>query len=148
MTNCWRILAFLLTFLTCNYLSHTADFGHLPTALRPKLYKIYLEPNFENGTIRGRVDIQIDVRNITDKIFLHYRNLTIMSTQLSIKDGPPLKVREIEYYPENETMIIILEEVLRMPGEFHLEIDYNGLIQNDEMGFYNSSYLDDEGNLK
>lgn len=147
MINQWRTLTFLITLSTCYYLSLAADSRRLPTALKPKFYKIYLEPYLQNGTIRGKVNILIEVQNVTNKIVLHSRNLSVTTTSLTSKNGLELKTEGIAYDPDNEKLVITLAENLKSANEYNLELNYDGSIQNDGQGLYSSSYFDDEGKL-
>jgi len=123
----------------------------LPKHLRPKKYSLYLTPFIEkdNFTIQGHVDISLEVVETgSNKIVLHSEDLQIFENTLKISssDDKNLAVTGFGYDDTNAWSIIYLAENLLKSKNYMVSIDYLANLNSDLIGFYRSSYFDEERN--
>ena len=129
--------------------------GRLPTDVIPESYELYLKPYINeddlDGTHRrftfdGRVTIRLSCKKATNRITLHYLNITVNSVSISengedIFDG---WVAEDEY----QFLHVDLKRELLVGEEYDLFIDYLGELNDGLTGFYRSSYTDSTGHTR
>ena len=51
----------------------------LPENISPSKYRLKLWPNFEDDVFSGEVEIDFDVKGLTDSIALHKKDLEVFS---------------------------------------------------------------------
>ena len=124
----------------------------LPTSLKPFYYKLslipYLDPK-KNFSIDGTAQIDIICKEVTDRITVNIRNITIQEptvtvTRLSERDISinSLIIVKHEYDTDREFYKVILNETL-VPGKsYRLSLRYNAVLSDQLVGFYRSSYID------
>lgn len=121
----------------------------LPTSVRPVSYELRLQPRFDNGTFEGNVKIEAIVDESTKSVALHRGNLTILSTQIFDRDMSPILIQRSDYNESTEIISFLLEKELnKADNTIFLEFGFRGFLRNDLIGFYNSSYSDDRGNIR
>lgn len=114
----------------------------LPKAIHPMSYQIELSTRVDDNGNRdysGTVIILLDVREATDKIILHVKEL--MLDELLLFDGVT-NVDDI-IYGEDETrdfLIIETQHLLRPGSDLMLYIQFRGQLQLSGVGFYRSEY--------
>ena len=112
----------------------------LPRHTVPVHYDIRLELDLETFTFVGSAGIDIRVDEATDSLVLNAAEVEIKSARLS--DGTA--ITEIVYDDEMQRAQLNLESELA-PGEYHLEIEHSGLINDQLRGLYRSTYRDAAG---
>lgn len=120
----------------------------LPNNTRPTRYNLWLTTDIHRGAhdFLGRVKIQIEALENSDQITLHYRQITITnidffnSAGALIESDVPFSHRE-----DVEFLIIKPTESLVKGRIYSVEISYEGTLRDDNMGFYQSSYVDKDG---
>lgn len=122
----------------------------LPKNAKPYRYKINLEPNLEEETIEGTVEIELQVLENSSNITIEIRSVEIDNSSVQvirngsgeeIKHGDPLWKEEVEHY------VINLEEELVKGENYTLKIGkYSGKLHTDNGGFYLAKYVDEDGN--
>lgn len=120
------------------------DSLRLPQSSFPLSYEIALKTNVHEGqrAFTGTVKIEIEVRETTDFITLHNRELVIdiESVKLTNSAGTELTVA-VSGDAEKEFLHIESVGQPLTPGSIYtLEISYSGLLQLGTYGFYRSSY--------
>lgn len=120
----------------------------LPNDTVPLRYNIWLSTDIHAGnfSFEGRVRIQIQAVANTPNITLHYRELTINSVTLldanenTIQSNVPYIRRPVEEFMDIQPAQPLINGTI-----YWVDISYNGILRNDDAGFYRSSYLNPAG---
>ncbi|KYN33599.1 Aminopeptidase N [Trachymyrmex septentrionalis] len=121
----------------------------LPTNIKPLSYDIMLNPDFNNFTFSGIAKIEAVVQNSTNTITLHVGNIKIEKMSLvtyainSISDVIPTSYDNI-----TEKFTITLPRILLVNMNMTISFSYSGILSDNMIGFYKSSYFDENGKLK
>ncbi|XP_071652134.1 uncharacterized protein [Temnothorax longispinosus] len=116
----------------------------LPTNIKPISYDIKLIPNLDNFTFTGYVKIEAVVENRTDKVILHVGNLKIESANVQTYLPNPATV----YDNVTEKYTINLPNIVEKGRRLTISMGYNGVLSDNMIGFYRSSYFDKNGQIK
>lgn len=120
----------------------------LPNNTIPLHYDVWLSTDIHRGetAFTGNVKIRIRAVENTAQITLHYRQITIENIVLRnnlnnvIQDNVTFSfVEDLEFLQVNPTSSLVAGL------EYVLEITYHGLLRDDNMGFYRSSYKNPQG---
>jgi puromycin-sensitive aminopeptidase len=115
----------------------------LPSTVRPAAYRLRLVPDLAEATFAGTVEIDVDVAEATETVLLNAVDL----------DLDPPTARDAS----GTTLTAVLEEdephervTLRFPsplgvGRHVLAIGFRGILNDDLVGFYRSTFTDAEG---
>ena len=66
----------------------------LPEAVKPTLYRLVMEPCFEDFSYRGTVAIDVLVKSATRSVVLNSDGLEVTSARFSLLVGNPANTRE------------------------------------------------------
>uniref|UniRef100_A0A672I5E9 Aminopeptidase n=1 Tax=Salarias fasciatus TaxID=181472 RepID=A0A672I5E9_SALFA len=110
----------------------------LPQSVHPVSYDLTLNPDLDDMTFTGRAVITMSVFHNTDRIVLHAANLNI--TKATFKT--------ILEYRNNEQIAVKFSEELQAGQRCVLTLDYSAALSHTYGGFYNSSYIDKDGNKR
>ncbi|HEX6947606.1 MAG TPA: M1 family metallopeptidase [Acidimicrobiia bacterium] len=116
----------------------------LPRHILPEHYDITLDLDFENFTFTGNVGIDLRVEQSSPEIVLNAHQIEIKEAALTAGDRR-LSISGVAYDEDLQRATLSLDEPLS-PGDYRLDIDYTGIINNELRGLYRSVYRDDEGN--
>ncbi|MBA2336675.1 MAG: M1 family metallopeptidase [Acidimicrobiia bacterium] len=116
----------------------------LPRAAIPAHYDLVLEPDLAAATFAGRVSIDLDVVEPTDRIVLNAAELDVTSATLDADNGGGPWTGAVTPDPERERASISFEDQ-RETGRYRLHLDFTGILNDQLRGFYRSAYQDDEG---
>jgi len=121
----------------------------LPDAALPSRYEIRLEPDLKRFIFDGTVQITVDVREATDELTLHSKQLSIISVSFmaAVEGAVSLSPSTITLNLKDNTVKFGFDEVLPV-GPGCLKITYIGELNNQMAGFYRSSYTDIHGTKK
>lgn len=127
-----------------------ADIVRLPTTTKPTNYDISLTTNIhaEDLDFTGTVVITLDVVTATNKIVLHYRQLTINVPSVTLTNAAAVASVVTSVVPkedDSEFLEITLETPLAVGVGYVLTISYSGTLREDNAGFYSSFYFDKTG---
>jgi Peptidase M1 N-terminal domain len=121
----------------------------LPNDTRPLEYEVTLqtwihEPNFE---FTGHVRVKVLAEEATNTVTLHYRRTDITSAVLYTEDGATdlSDVDGFQLDTEREFIEVTARQALIKGAIYLLDIRYNGMLREDNVGFYRSSYIDENG---
>lgn len=64
----------------------------LPKHIRPLEYKLHLHPDLGTGKFAGEVEIQLNISDWAQQIFLHSNLLLIGETKFNAPDGKQIQV--------------------------------------------------------
>lgn len=119
----------------------------LPHSIRPLSYDLTLNPDLDNMIFTGRTVINMFVLHNTKRIVLHSANLNITKATFKLGDGEPSDVTVLEYKP-NHQIAVKFSEDLKAGQHCVLTLDYSASLSHTYDGFYNSSYIDKDGNKR
>ncbi|XP_041855483.1 leucyl-cystinyl aminopeptidase [Melanotaenia boesemani] len=119
----------------------------LPRSIRPLSYELTLSPDFDDMTFTGRTVINMVVLHNTKIIVLHGANLNITKATFKLDEGQTRDVTVLEYKPKQQIAIKFTEE-LKTDQHCVLTLDYFANLSHTYDGFYNSSYIDKDGNKR
>jgi hypothetical protein len=122
----------------------------LPSAIQPIAYNLFLHPNLESQTFKGNVKIEFNVAETVPFVALHSKYLNVTTNKL-IKvlengaEGIPIKssfeFEKFEYF-------IVEPETSLKSGNYTIDLDFDGRLDRNIVGFYGSSYFDKVKNQK
>lgn len=109
----------------------------LDNNIRPSLYSIALAPDLENFTFKGSEAIQIQAARGFSSITLHALEIKIAKAVL--RNGAEARARRITYDDKLETATLHFSKTFK-PGDYTLELEFSGSINDKLHGFYRTSY--------
>jgi puromycin-sensitive aminopeptidase len=115
----------------------------LTRAVVPSAYRVFLTPDIDAATFSGRVEVDVDVTEATAHLTLHSKNLVVGAATLTA-DGTSRRSGEPEFELEYETATFTFDDALPI-GPATVEIAFTGALNDQLVGFYRSTYTDDEG---
>ncbi|XP_055611890.1 uncharacterized protein LOC129758416 [Uranotaenia lowii] len=124
----------------------------LPRSAVPSHYNLNIKTSIHenNREFQGNVEIFFELLQSSDKVIVHNRQLSIWNVRLFSVVGEQnlveLGLPAFETDTRTEHLIIQSESLLE-PGSYMVRIQYTGRLQNNNnVGFYASSYVDNDGN--
>ncbi len=111
--------------------------------LKPQNYNLYLAPDIEMASFKGRVEIDCQLEVPTSAFRLNYAELEFVKVEVSQKDN--LNAATYILDEPNEIAEITTSSPLT-PGEVKIIIEFTGVLNDKLAGFYKSHYRDAEGN--
>ncbi|CAG9856112.1 unnamed protein product [Phyllotreta striolata] len=118
-------------------------FQKLPASVIPKHYNIHLLPDLEKFKFTGKINIDIEIKEATDKITLNSLNLNFHSVKL-LSNHAEHKPVKTEFIVDEEKVILNFDKLLTQ-GNYNLYIEYEGNLEDNMRGFYRTKYTDDKG---
>ncbi|XP_077395201.1 glutamyl aminopeptidase [Festucalex cinctus] len=122
----------------------------LPDYVKPVHYDLLLEPDLDDDTYSGTVDIQVEVSKPTRHLWLHIRE-TFVSDMPRLKwldkhgEQKHVSVKScFEYKPQEYVVVEATEELpVTGPGEVYvLSLDFQGWLNGSLVGFYRVTYTE------
>ncbi|XP_063975639.1 puromycin-sensitive aminopeptidase isoform X2 [Diachasmimorpha longicaudata] len=123
-------------------------FNRLPTDVRPYHYEISLTPDLKNFTFEGTQNVEIEVKNSTEKVVLNSLDIDIKKVVYKNGDGASFEAKKIELSVENETATLLFPEKLPVGKRGRLYFDFVGEINDKMKGLYRSKYTGADGSVK
>ncbi|XP_070496290.1 aminopeptidase N-like [Chironomus tepperi] len=124
----------------------------LPNDSIPINYEITLSTNVHEGDFNftGKVKIRVKIVEPTDKITLHYKNITIDKVDIfnALVPVPILLNAPFDHIESHDFLIINLPNIFDKDAEILISIAYHGQLRDDGAGFYKGSYKDEAGVAK
>ncbi|MBD0315760.1 MAG: hypothetical protein ICV75_03625, partial [Nitrospiraceae bacterium] len=118
----------------------------LPRHVVPYRYQLRLEPDLAAARFAGEETITLEVRQSTRSVLLNAVELTISSAIMHGPAGQRLEAH-IEMEASSERARLLFQEALS-PGEWRLNLLFQGTLNDQLRGFYRSTYHDDTGALR
>jgi aminopeptidase N len=106
--------------------------GRLPKEVVPLHYAIRLEPNAEQATFAGEVQIDIEARKPAKELVLNSLGLQISEATL---DGKPIKAAA-----DNATQLLKLSGTEVTPGKHRISLRFTGKLTEQPQGLYLARY--------
>lgn len=118
----------------------------LPNTTRPESYDLTIQTRVdeEDFSFYGIVKMDIFVIESTTSIILHQLQTTVDDIQLE-SNGTALFIDRYSYNETLQFLNISVVEPLVIGDRYTLQIKYNGTLREDYLGFYRTSYLNDNG---
>lgn len=112
----------------------------LDMTIRPINYNLTFEPDLKNFTFKGWEILNFKTQENIREIILDAADLKIVDCELLIAKKNLIKsYRAIE---KEEKLIILLKEELKR-GKFQLYLEFEGVLNDNLVGFYRSKYTTD-----
>lgn len=117
----------------------------LPENIEPVEYFLTQFPDFyfEGSVFSGNVSIRFKVRNQTDSILVHIRELNVTESRLLDEHGNQLSLSDAFEYKTNEYWVVKTVNPLQTGTEATLKLRFEGSLNNSIVGFYKSTYVND-----
>jgi len=120
----------------------------LPPTVEPVKYDIKLKPDLVNFTFEGSETIGLEIKESTDEISLHVKEIAIKNHTIIFKSSEgESKPQAVSYSLKDGTVTFKFEEMLPV-GEATLEMEFFGILNDQMAGFYRSGYKDINGTAK
>ena len=130
----------------------------LPTDLLPYHYDVLSTFQFinliNNGfPYDGETEIHFSCKRTTSSLIFHINKLEIENSSLSLKsltDSSFSELKAFNWYNDftRHFFIANLTQLLRAGHNYTISMKYVGYLTDDNAGFYRSSYIDENGNIK
>ncbi|XP_073817391.1 aminopeptidase N-like [Musca autumnalis] len=121
----------------------------LPNNTIPSHYDIVLTTRVDEGIreFTGVVTIDLTVVEETNSIVLNARQLSFTTATIQNGNESPEELN-IEYESQREFLILTrqVETPFAKNSQLKLSVNYNGVLRNDNAGFYMTTYTDVDGN--
>ncbi|XP_034325213.2 leucyl-cystinyl aminopeptidase [Magallana gigas] len=113
----------------------------LPQSVIPLEYDIFLHPNLTEFRFSGKVEIKCEIRETTNFVVLHSKDLVISQTTLTII--PSNERIEVRMQMKNDTdqLFLIMEDAIPKDAEILITIVFDGILGIDGDGFYLSEFF-------
>lgn len=122
----------------------------LPDFVTPVHYDLHLEPNMDDDTYTGTVDVHIKVSKPTRHLWLHIRETFVSALPRLRRGQTQLGVKSCFEYKRHQYVVVEATEELRTtePEEVYvLSLDFQGWLNGSLVGFYRVFYTE-EGKTK
>jgi puromycin-sensitive aminopeptidase len=116
----------------------------LPSTVIPSHYRIHLEPDLENATFSGNVEIEVEVSQATDNIQINSAELAISSAAVLDAVGTKIETAEVKHDEDMERATLSFDSELS-PGPYTIVAEFTGILNDQLRGFYRSVFTDDDG---
>lgn len=130
-------------------MSNSAQFSRLPSNVVPVHYDLEIKPNLEKFTFEGKVAVNLEIKDTTQKIILHSLDLAITKITFKESSGGILNLEDFQLNVDDETLTLNLPNALTAPSEGKasgtLQMEFTGEINNTMKGFYRSKYFTSSG---
>ncbi|XP_062873522.1 endoplasmic reticulum aminopeptidase 2 [Trichomycterus rosablanca] len=122
----------------------------LPNYIIPIHYHLLIHPNLTTLRYNGSVKIEIDVKNNTNWVVLHSKNLEISAATVLDESEAHLsgKVLHVLEYPPHEQIAIFSPKILTSGEKYYLYLEFSAALSDGFYGFYRSSYKTEEGETR
>lgn len=119
------------------------DPHRLPRSVVPHRYDLRIEPDFEQFTFGGRVEIEVEITEPVDQIVLNAVDLQIFQPTLMTSAGSRLET-EIDYQTDLQRAVVTLNDTAPA-GRGLLVMEFTGVLNDQLHGFYRSTFTDVDG---
>ena len=123
----------------------TTDAVVLPSNVRPRHYRITLQPDLDKFTFDGLELIDVEIAETTSEIVLNADEMQVHTATL-VKDGSSQRATAITPDGERETVTLSFANPIA-PGAAQLDLRFTGALNDKLRGFYRSQYVNPEGEV-
>ncbi|XP_030647271.1 endoplasmic reticulum aminopeptidase 2 [Chanos chanos] len=138
------------THTATNELSFPWSKVRLPNYIVPIHYHLLIHPNLTTLRFNGSVSIEIDVKNNTNWVVLHSKNLEITTATVLDEKGDHLsdKVLPVLEYTPHEQIGIFSPKILTSGEKYFLYLEFGAPLADGFYGFYKSTYKTKQGETR
>lgn len=115
----------------------------LPSHVYPVHYDLTLEPNFDTFNFTGQEVIEVQVTEAANNITFHAYTITIESIEVTAENG--IAVNSSFILDETRHFVIVEFESDISAGTYYLYINFIGILNLNNRGFYRGKYEDENG---
>ncbi len=119
-----------------------SDAFRLPRLVRPQRYDLTIAPDLDSSTFTGSVTISVELSEPTDMVVLNAKDLDVQVERVA-QQGAVVHAK-LEHQPDLERIVLTTERPLGT-GPAQLEMSFRGEISSGLLGFYRSTFVDDDG---
>ncbi len=123
----------------------TTDAVVLPSNVRPRHYRITLQPDLDKFTFDGLELIDVEIAETTSEIVLNADEMQVHTATL-VKDGSSQRATAITPDGKRETVTLSFANPIA-PGAAQLDLRFTGALNDKLRGFYRSQYVNPEGEV-
>jgi len=116
----------------------------LPRTARPRHYALEITPHADTMTFDGKVRIDLDVLQATDRIVLQAADLRFGRSTLTGGKAKAALLAKVATDAEAQTASFVFAKPLA-PGSYVLSIDYSGIINTQANGLFALDYATPHG---
>ena len=116
----------------------------LPKNASPTKYKIELQPDLEDKSFEGKVEILLNILEESKSISINVADLEIKKIVLKKNSIKSQNIVSWNIDKDYEIMSINFETPITV-GEYSLNIEFSGVLNDKLRGFYHSSFKDQNG---
>lgn len=122
----------------------------LPNYIVPVHYHLLIHPNLTTLSFTGSVKIEIDVKNNTNWVVLHSKNLKIYTATVLDEHEAHLseKTLSVLEYPLHEQIAIFSPKILTSGEKYFLYLEFGAPLSDGFHGFYKSTYRTKSGETR
>ena len=117
----------------------------IPESTLPLHYDLYLFPDLDQKTFSGHVTIHIKATEPRDYLVTHVQYLKVTKTELKDADQNVVPLDSSFEYEPNQFWVVVPSSKPLQAGNYSLYLEFNGRLDRDILGFYMSSYTDNNG---
>lgn len=117
--------------------------GRLRGSIIPESYKLKIEPNLTAATFKGEESIQLRLLEAVEEIVINTAEIAITSAVLKSADGKTLHLSVSLNEDAQQTTLRVDDKA--PAGQYILDLEFTGILNNKLRGFYLSTYTDSEG---
>ncbi|XP_037009748.2 endoplasmic reticulum aminopeptidase 2 [Artibeus jamaicensis] len=118
--------------------------SRLPSEVIPLHYELSVHPNLTSLDFAASEQIEVLVRDATQFIILHSKDLEIMNVTLHSEEDlrykKPGKKLNVLSYPAHQQIALLVPEKLKADLRYYVAIDFQAKLADGFEGFYKSTY--------
>ncbi|XP_056914998.1 glutamyl aminopeptidase [Takifugu flavidus] len=118
----------------------------LPEYVNPVHYDLHLEPNMDDDTYTGTIEVHVKVSKPTRHLWLHIRETFVSAMPTLRKGQEQLQVKNCFEYKLHQYVVVEVTEELPITGPeevYVLSLDFQGWLNGSLVGFYRVVYTED-----
>ena len=115
----------------------------LPRYIVPIHYDLTLYPDFygNNGWFYGNETIEIEVRDDTKFLLIHYKYMSITRSELKVNStNEQIDIKRTFGYDPNEFWVVETNDVIKGGTVVKLDLEFDASLTRAIVGFYKSTY--------
>uniref|UniRef100_A0A8D8EWM7 Aminopeptidase n=2 Tax=Culex pipiens TaxID=7175 RepID=A0A8D8EWM7_CULPI len=154
------LIALLATLASCGRVARSDEPTYtsyrLPTAFKPEHYDLQVLTHLGDDrgyAFSGRVLIKMTCLEDANNVTLHSKNLTlgekdIKLVQISDAGSEPVELKQIQYIKDNDYVVFHAAKSLQKGKRYEISIPFEGSLGTGLLGYYRSSYFDQQRKTK
>jgi puromycin-sensitive aminopeptidase len=116
----------------------------LPRSVVPTRYQLELVPDIGAARFQGRERVTVRVVQPVTDVVLNAAELDVTSARLQPVDGGGATAAAIGHQPDEERVTLTVDQPLA-PGDWWLDLEFSGILNDKLRGFYRSSFTGSQG---